>query len=222
MPAFAHIDDASMRDLYSYLGARGGPPSFVPPPAEKITGPVVASGGALAGRVIRGGGRAIPPSYPVGVDTPSVRYTTDYGLGHPYIMRPPWSTLIAYDLNRGAIKWKVPIGQDLRATEAGATNTGVPRGTQRNGMVVTATGLVFSTAKDGKVYAFDASDGRVLWSGALPMGTEGLPSMYWLGNKQYLVVNATTPLTWGRQSREGGIGASGPRGVGGYLVFALP
>jgi quinoprotein glucose dehydrogenase len=224
MPAFPHIDEPSLRDVYAYLLGRA-PGSIAPPPAPvsdiRPSGPVVASGGALAGRAVSSG-RGGVSGYPVGVDTPAVRYSTDYGLGHPYIMRPPWSTLIAYDLNRGTIKWKVPIGQDLHATEAGASNTGVPRGTQRNGMVVTPTGIVFATAKDGKVYAFDAEDGRVLWSGALPMGTEGLPSMYMLDGKQYLVVNATTPLTWGRQSREGGINSTYPRGVGGYVVFALP
>jgi hypothetical protein len=63
--------------------------------------------------------------------------------------------------------------------------------------------LVFSTAKDGHVYAFDSRNGLVLRSGRRPMGTEGLPAMYVRHGRQYLVVNATTPLTWGPTSREG-------------------
>jgi quinoprotein glucose dehydrogenase len=137
-------------------------------------------------------------------------------------MAPPWSTLMAIDLNKGELLWKVPLGQDLTATALGATGTGVPRGTQRNGMLVTASGLLFATAKDGHLYAFDADTGKQLWAGKLPMGTEGLPAMYVVDGRQYIVVNATTPLTWGAKSRESGIGSTEPVGKGGYVVFALP
>src|SRR5690606_36755828 len=120
------------------------------------------------------------------------------------------------DLNEGTIKWKIPVGQDRDAALAGAENTGVPRGAQRDGMIVTSTGLVFSTAKDGHLYAFDADNGRTLWSAKLPAGTEGLPSMYVLNGRHYFVVNATTPLTCGRASRESGIGATRTPDEGGY------
>ena len=62
----------------------------------------------------------------------------------------------------------------------------------------------------------------MLWSGQLPMGTEGLPAVYAINGKHYIVVCASTPLTWGPKSREGGIGSTEPRGKGGYVVFALP
>ena len=93
-------------------------------------------------------------------------------------MGPPWSQIMAYDLNRGVIKWRKPLGQDLDVANAGGKNTGVPRGSQRQGMIVTSTGIVFSTARDGVLYAFDADDGEVLWSYKLPMATEGLPAIY--------------------------------------------
>lgn len=224
MPAFDHLPEDAVRDIYAYLGGRAiGPPAGPGGGGGRQSmpsGPVVASGGAPPAPAGRGGRGAT--AYPTGVDAPTARYTTDYGLGHPYIMRPPWSTMTAYDLNTGTIKWKVPVGQDLKATEAGARDTGVPRGSQRNGMIVTSTGIVFSTAKDGKLYAFDADNGKVIWSGTLPTGTEGLPTMYSANGHQYIVVNATTPLTWGKKSREGGIGADGPFVAGGYVVFALP
>ena len=89
-------------------------------------------------------------------------------------------------------------------------------------MIVTSTGLVFSTAKDGRLYAFDADDGEVLWSGQLPMGTEGIPAAYAIDGKHYIVVCASTPLTWGMKSRESGIGSTDPKGKGGYVVFSLP
>ncbi len=192
MPAQPHIDDETITALLAFLSG-GKAPAF-----------------------------SVGADYPEGVAAPAVQYRTDYGLGFPHIMAPPWSTIMAVDLNSGRLLWKVPLGQDQEASALGLNGTGVPRGTQRNGMIVTSTGLVFSTAKDGKVYAFDARDGRVLWSGQLPMGTEGLPAMYVLGGRQYLVINATTPLTWGTKSRESGIGSALPTGKGGYVVFALP
>jgi quinoprotein glucose dehydrogenase len=192
MPAQPHISDATVESLLAFLSG-GKAPAF-----------------------------RVGADYPEGVDAPAVQYRTDYGLSFPHIMAPPWSTIMAIDLNNGRLLWKVPLGQDQEAAALGFSGTGVPRGTQRNGMIVTSTGIVFATAKDGKLYAFDARNGRVLWSGALPMGTEGLPAMYVLNDRQYLVVNATTPLTWGARSRESGIGSPLPVGKGGYVVFALP
>lgn len=89
------------------------------------------------------------------------------------------------------------------------------------GMLVTSTGIVFSTARDGVLYAFDADDGDVLWKHALPMVAEGLPAMYEVAGKHYIVVNATTPHTWGLDSRESRIGSPEPLGKGGYVVFTI-
>jgi quinoprotein glucose dehydrogenase len=222
MPPIGHIQDDQISDILAYLGG-GARPRLRGDPADapKIPdGPVVASGGALR--------EASQPSldamqtYPAGVAAPAQRYYTDYGLGHPYLLAPPWSTIIAYDLNRGVIKWRKPLGQDRDVTRAGGSNSGVPRGAQRSGMIVTSTGIVFSTAKDGHLYAFDAENGDVLWSAQLPMGAEGLPAIYEVSGRHYIVVNATTPLTWGLNSRESGIGSPDPLGRGGYVVFALP
>ena len=229
MPPLPHFTDEQIDDVYTFLDDGISPYAALfgaGPPADLPEGPVVATGGAplpddeaFAGGFRFGGGAS---EYPAGSDGPASRYYTDYGLGHPHIMTPPWSTILAYDLNKGVIKWRKPLGQDRDAEAAGMTGTGVPRGSQRMGMVVTDTGLVFSTAKDGHVYAFDAETGDVLWKGALPMGAEGLPAMYEHDGRQFLIVSASTPLTWGLKSRESGIGSAEPKGIGGYAVFALP
>ncbi len=184
MPPIGHISDPQISDILAFLGGgarprfRGGDPAATP---TLPSGPVVASGGAprepVPPPVAPGSGLGMQ-EYPEGIAVPAQRYFTDYGLGYPYLLAPPWSTIVAYDLNRGVIKWRKPLGQDRDVTKAGGKNTGVPRGSQRQGMIVTSTGIVFSTGRDGVLYAFDADDGEVLWSAELPMGTEGLPAAY--------------------------------------------
>jgi quinoprotein glucose dehydrogenase len=223
MPPIGHIGDDQMGDILAFLGG-GARPRFRSDPKEKPAlpaGPVVASGGAPRAATAPAAAPPAPEAYPAGIEAPAQRHITDYGLGYPYLLAPPWSTIIAYDLNRGVIKWRMPLGQDRDAAAAGGKGTGLPRGSQRQGMIVTSTGIVFSTARDGVLYAFDAENGEVLWSAQLPMGTEGLPAAYQVRGKTYIVVNATTPRTWGLNSRESGIGSSEPLGKGGYVVFAV-
>jgi quinoprotein glucose dehydrogenase len=154
-----------------------------------------------------------------------VRYYPDYGLGFPYIMKGPLSQITAYDLNTGNIVWQRAHGVDPIATSLGATDHGVPRGGNRTGMIVTSSGLLFATSRDGKVRARDAKTGDVLWTGDLPRGTEALPAMYQVDGRQYLVVSASTNLNFGKVSRESGpwTDADGPApGPSAYIVFALP
>jgi quinoprotein glucose dehydrogenase len=234
MPAFPAVDDAAMRTLWDFIAAETSerpadgslplPPEGPPPVPD---GPVVGVGGAPGGLEVRRGPARIPGGapYPEGVDVPKSRYYTDYGLSYPYIMNGRWSQITAYDLNTGEIKWQRPLGVDRIAGEVGVTNTGVPRGGQRVGMVVTSTGLLFATTRDGTVRAYDAETGDILWTGDLPRGAEGLPAMYQIAGRQYLVVCATTNLSWGKTSRASGpwTAADGePKGPGAYVVFALP
>ena len=80
------------------------------------------------------------PDYPAGSETPRVRYYTDWGLypDQPYIISPPWSQVVAYDLNAGTIKWKVPLGQDAAAAAQGAKDTGAFMA-EHHGIIVTST-----------------------------------------------------------------------------------
>ncbi|HET9475602.1 MAG TPA: PQQ-binding-like beta-propeller repeat protein, partial [Steroidobacteraceae bacterium] len=221
MPPLGHIDDTRIRDMLAYLGG-GGPRRPNDSPAAMPSGPVVASGGVP--RQVAAPRPPVDPAqpYPADVAAPAQRYFTDYGLGYPYLLAPPWSSIMAYDLNRGVIKWRRPLGQTRAVADADGEDTGVPRGAQRQGMIVTSTGIVFSTARDGRFYAFDADNGEVLWSAALPMGSEGLPAIYAVGKKHCIVVNATTPNSWGIRSRASGTGPQESSGRGGYVVFSLP
>lgn len=218
MPAFSHLSDEEIHALYRYLGgsADGG---IIPLP----DGPVVASGGAPGGLLPRpvgtagggpGAGYGIP--YPEGAGAPQDRYfIRGYGMEYSAI-GPPWSSITAYDLNSGTLIWSRPLGTDSVAAAHGVTDTGVPE-TTHNGMVVTATGLIFSNAKDGKLYAFDADTGEELWSVRIPgnIGSEGLPAMYEVDGRQFLVISATTPH---RVMRD----LENPERTRHYVAFALP
>ena len=230
MPRFESFEDDGVRALWQFItgaaaDARPRQAEAVPPAIAE--GPVVASGGAPGGLDQRarpqGGQRGAP--YPAGVEAPKERYYTPYGLSFPYIMNGRWSQITAYDLNTGDIRWQAPLGVDRAAAALGATDVGVPRGGLRMGMIVTSTGLLFATAKDGAVRAYDANTGKVLWTGRLPRGAEGLPAMYQVDGRQYLVVTASTNLTFGREARGSGpwTAADGvPDGPSAYVVFALP
>ena len=93
---------------------------------------------------------------------PPVRYYTGYGLSNT-IVKPPYSTLTAYDLNSGTIRWQVPAGDEPKAFAQGAKDTGVM--SQRSGIITTSTGLLFHAGGDGKNADFtelrDAFRGKV-------------------------------------------------------------
>ena len=218
MPPFRDIAEPDMNALLAFLstsnapagrggGGRGGGAAF-----PSLGGPVVASGGAPGAKPAgRGSFGMVGAPYPEGVDAPPVRYYTGYGLSNT-IVKPPYSTLTAYDLNAGTIKWQVPTGNEPRAVSQGATETGVI--SQRSGMITTSTGLLFHAGDDAKVRAYDVETGKVLWTGDLPAGSRGSPAMYEVGGRQYLVVNASQGVTGPRA----GLASAGPRA---YVAFAL-
>ena len=216
MPAFGQMDDESIEAIYRFLG--GSADGDVTPLPD---GPVVASGGAPGGLLPRpggGGGRGYGAPYPEGTNAPEERYFIQgYGMQYATIS-PPWSSITAYDLNSGTLMWTRPLGTASVAAEQGVMNTGVPE-TTHNGMVVTATGLVFTNAKDGTIYAFDTDTGEELWAMELPgeIGSEGIPAMYELDGKQYLVISASSPHRGFREELPEG--EEPPRG---YVAFALP
>ena len=217
MPGFVHIDEASLTALYKYLGGNPFRPGFGRriDTTKRPEGPVVASGGA---KIKPDAKRAAPMSdYPAEVAHPENRYTTDYGLEWPGLAAPPWSSLLAYDLNNGTIKWKKPIGEDSLFVQGDKTK-GAPGGVLRKGMVVTSTEVVFATAKGGKLYAFDADNGNILWETTLSYEANGQPAMFALNGKQYLVVNATAGFgkdSYDHSKKPGAL----PKG---YVVYALP
>ena len=221
MPPFDDLSEGELNGLLAFLGnpanraGRGGPP-------RSLGGPVVESGAAPGARAVPPGraGGMVGPVYPEGIPVPEVRMYTDYGMNGT-IVKPPYSTLTAYDLNTGTIKWQVPAGgDDARATAEGAHDTGYI--SQRTGIVTTSTGLLFHAGGDGKLRVYDAETGKVLWTTAMPAGSRGIPSMYEVNGRQFFVVNATSTVVAPR-GRAAGAGAQvAPPLSRAYVAYALP
>ena len=219
MPGAPHIDEQRINALYRYMGGtinRFGLGPRRNTEAKMPDGPVVASGGAL----VKPDAKQIPPmsAYPAGVVRPKNRYSTDYGTAWPDLLGPTWAWVMAYDLNTGTVKWKQPLGEDMVASQAGNKTTGAVNGSQRKGIVVTSTGVLFCTGKGGKLYAYDADNGKLLWETNLSYESNAQPVMYELNGKQYLVVNASNNFSKDSYNHSKDPGAL-PRG---YVVYALP
>jgi quinoprotein glucose dehydrogenase len=240
MRPLLEIGSADLNAVVAYLAAtnpfRGGGPGARAGGPPLPPGPVVASGGAPQPPVPpRGmgpfypgiGGNAGNIPWPDEVDKtglPPTRYMSGYNVMATYT-KPPYTTLTAYDLNTGEIKWQIAPGDHPATIERGG-----PRGTggvgARNGILVTRTGLVFHAAGDGKVRAYDEDTGKELWAGSIPGSARGIPAMYMANGRQYLVVMSPAGVVAGQAAAGGqvptatqGVSPDTPRG---YIAFALP
>jgi PQQ-dependent dehydrogenase (methanol/ethanol family) len=79
----------------------------------------------------------------------------------------------AVDYNTGKIRWQVQTPQPMIG-----------------GIMATAGGLVFTGEGNGWFRAYDAKDGKVLWSFQAGAGVNAPPSSYTVDGKQYVVVAA--------------------------------
>ncbi|MDQ2844383.1 MAG: PQQ-binding-like beta-propeller repeat protein [Acidobacteriota bacterium] len=188
MPAFPELSADELSSLLAYLRNPVAAPNPVTPPQDS---PAPSTG--KPSRYFSGFGFMITSS---GVSP----------------IAPPWTSLTAYDLNKGTIIWKVPLGEVPELAAKGFDHTGVHF--PKVGPVVTAGGLIFTGTRDRKVRALDKDTGQVLWEMQLKAGIEGIPAVYELGGREYLVVCAAA---------QSGVAPSTQIPVhGAYVAFALP
>jgi quinoprotein glucose dehydrogenase len=202
MPAFASLSAQSLSDLMAFLAR----PDSAPPGSAPT-----AAAAALA-RL-----RA-EPDYPEDIQGPPSRYKTGYG-NESYVITPPWSTVTAYDLNTGKIKWQTPYG-DL--PQAGASTTLRGNAFPKSGFVITGGGLILFAGNDSKLYALDKETGKMIFSKELPNGSLGVPAVYEVNGREFILlpVCGGNPYPAGAYIPPGG--TTPPAVSKSYIAFALP
>jgi quinoprotein glucose dehydrogenase len=112
------------------------------------------------------------------------------------LLKPPYGHVVAIDLNKGAIAWRVPFGDNppLRSHPAlqGVAlpdRLGAPGAA---GVLATAGDLVFVGGNDSAFHALDLTTGRELWKVPLPRRVTGTPMTYRSRAGRQFVVVATS------------------------------
>jgi quinoprotein glucose dehydrogenase len=201
MPPFTALPAQSLADLMAFLTKPDSAPAGSAPSAA-----------ALALARLRS-----EPEYPDDVQGPPSRYKTGYG-NESYIITPPWSTITAYDLNTGKIKWQAPYG-DL--PQAGPSTQLRGNAYPKSGFVITAGGLVIFAGNDSKLYAMDKDTGKMIFSKELPNGSLGVPAVYEANGREYILMAVTggNPYPAGAYIPPGG--KTPPAVSKSYIAFAL-
>jgi quinoprotein glucose dehydrogenase len=134
------------------------------------------------------------------------------------VIAPPWTSLTAYDLNSGEIRWKIPLGEVPELAARGITDTGSHF--PKVNPVITAGGLIFTGTRDRKVRALDSETGKVLWEATVDAALEGMPTVYEQAGRQYVVFCAAArPFGPGQAGHPAAAAGKIP---GAYVAFALP
>jgi quinoprotein glucose dehydrogenase len=135
------------------------------------------------------------------------------------LLKPPYSTISAINLDSGDIIWQVPAGEtpDFVRNHPALKGLDIPRTGQSGyqigtlvtkSLVVAGDGLV-TTTKDhprgAMLRAYDKANGKEVGAVWMPAPQSGSPMTYSLGGKQYLVV-----------------AVSGGAYSGEYIAYALP
>jgi alcohol dehydrogenase (cytochrome c) len=140
--------------------------------------------------------KVVPPEKLEGRD--GLPWTGAQGISHPFGIpdssRRGWLTGV--DAEDGSVRWRYASPTPLVA-----------------GVTATAGGLVFTGDLDGRVLAFDAQRGTLLWEGRTGQPIGGGVVSYEVGGRQYIAVASGlhAPTTWQLESSEASV-----------LVLGLP
>jgi quinoprotein glucose dehydrogenase len=194
MPAFSKLSDPEMDSLLAYLANPGR---------------------ASAAAETKVAEDSVAPE--------NARYRSGFGFmftnsGLPAIA-PPWTSMTAYDLNSGTIRWKIPLGEVPELAAQGFKDTGSHF--PKTGPVATAGGLIFTGTRDRKVRAIDAQTGKIIWEMTLDAALEGMPAVYEVNGREYVVFCAAAQATTHTHDLPGHPASKAPI-PGAYVAFALP
>jgi quinoprotein glucose dehydrogenase len=190
MPSQPHLTSAEVDNLVAFLttapaggrGGRGGAATGSGAPPELVVG-----SGSVAPPQAGGARGRGAPRYPDGVSQTEQYVINEYNTVGNRI-KPPYTSIVKYNLNEPSIKWKIGFGDDPALAARGIKGTGVAA--TLNGIIVTESGIVFGAGRDNQIRAWDSDTGKQLWSSRFEGNFVGSPVMYEMDGKSYLLVNA--------------------------------
>ncbi len=108
--------------------------------------------------------------------------------GYP-VIKPPWGSLTALNLNDGKIIWQIPFGEFDYLKKIGFSKTGTEN---FGGVTATAGNIAIATGTlDKKVYVFDSKNGEILFQKKLPFIGSAPPSTYLYEGEQYIILHSS-------------------------------
>ncbi len=145
----------------------------------------------------------------------STRYTINEYNTVGNRIKPPFTTIVKYDLNEPAIKWRIGFGDDPALAARGITGTGMPAHRQRHHRH--RIGPRVRRRRDNQIRAWDSDTGRQLWSSRFGGNFVGSPVMYEMDGRQYLLVPGGERGGWPRRRScaDPGRRQNGADGLGG-------
>ena len=127
--------------------------------------------------------------------TPPAGYTGTGRLGGLPLVKPPYGELVAFDLGRGQIAWRVPFGDNaqIRAHPllAGVTLPARLGASGAPGVIVTKSGLVIGGGGDAALNVFDKVSGMEIARFPLTRRSSGTPMTYRAQSGRQFIVMAT-------------------------------
>jgi quinoprotein glucose dehydrogenase len=217
--------DPETHILYAYAcNACVTPIGVVPTPSKDISDMRFILG--VAGQQVR---IARGPGEGTGADSPRIKTPAPTGGGGAGggalnvqglpLLKPPYSTISAINLDSGEIVWQIPHGETPDAVRNHPALKGmtIPRTGQSGynigtlvtkSLVIAGDGQVTTTAdhpRGAMLRAYDKASGKEVGSVWIPAPQSGSPMTYMMNGKQYIVV-----------------AVSGGNYSGEYIAFTLP
>jgi quinoprotein glucose dehydrogenase len=135
------------------------------------------------------------------------------------LIKPPYATISAINLDRGEIVWQVPAGDspNFIRTNPALKGLNIPRTGQTTynigtlvtkNLVIAGDGQVTTTPEHPRgamLRAYDQATGKDVGDVLMPAGQSGSPMTYMVNGKQYIIV-----------------AVSGGNYSGEYICFTLP
>jgi len=181
-----------------YVATVNNPDSLGLAPAD----PKRSDMGYVGGRGGAGRGAAPVPAPVIDENTPRVPPRVNIGPEGLPLVKPPWGQIVAIDLNKGDIAWKIANSDTpdyiknhplLKGIDLG--RTGKP---SRSPLMVTKTLLFSADGNDlfngvagggGNIFrAIDKKTGAILHEMPLPSMATGIPMTYMVDGRQFIVV----------------------------------